>query len=139
MLDSAAVSTRSRSKDTKLTHGGLQLIKRALTNLIDNAMRHAKGAAPVHVSLQRAGAAAQIMIEDHGPGLPDDLVHRLENGQSLRESPRKQTGGGIGGLGLAIAQRAAMLHGATCARCRRRKAARGHACRCHWQFVGWRA
>ena len=91
--------------------GDLRLIERALTNLIDNAIRHAPGAAPVRVSLQRAGTEAQIMIEDNGPGLPDDLVHRLENGQSLREPPLKRTGGGIGGLGLAIAQRVAMLHG----------------------------
>ena len=91
--------------------GDLQLIERALTNLIDNAMRHAPGAAPVRVSLKRAGPEAQIMIEDSGPGLPDDLVHRLENGQSLRDPPPKRIAGGIGGLGLAIAQRVALLHG----------------------------
>ena len=91
--------------------GDLQLLERALTNLIDNAMRHAPGAAPVRVSLQRAGAEARIMIEDNGPGLPEDLVHRLEHSQSLRDPPLKRPGGGIGGLGLAIAQRVAMLHG----------------------------
>ena len=91
--------------------GDLQLIERALTNLIDNAMRHAPGAAPVLVSLTRAGAEAQVLIEDAGPGLPDDLVQRLERDQSLREPPIKRPGGGIGGLGLAIAQRVALLHG----------------------------
>ncbi len=91
--------------------GDLQLIERALTNLIDNAMRHAPGAAPVRVSLRRTGAQAQIMIEDNGPGLPEALVHRLEHSQSLRDPPLKRSGGGIGGLGLAIAQRVAMLHG----------------------------
>jgi signal transduction histidine kinase len=91
--------------------GDLQLIERALTNLIDNAMRHAPGATPVRVSVQRAGGEAQILIEDTGPGLPVDLVYRLEHGQSLREPPLKRIGGGIGGLGLAIAQRVALLHG----------------------------
>jgi signal transduction histidine kinase len=36
---------------------------------------------------------------------------RLENGQSLRDPPLRRSSGGIGGLGLAIAQRVAALHG----------------------------
>lgn len=91
--------------------GDLHLIERALTNLIDNAMRHAPGAEPVRVSLQRDGAQVQILVEDAGPGLPADLVHRLEHGESLRDPPPRRIGGGIGGLGLAIAQRVAVLHG----------------------------
>ena len=91
--------------------GDLHLIERALTNLIDNAMRHAPGVEPVRVSLQRDGAEVQILIEDTGPGLPADLVHRLEYGESLRDPPPRRSGGGIGGLGLAIAQRVAVLHG----------------------------
>jgi signal transduction histidine kinase len=91
--------------------GDLQLIERALTNLIDNAMRHAPGAAPVRVSLRREGAQAQILIEDTGPGLPAELLLRLTQGRSLRDPPVRRTRGGIGGLGLAIAQRVALLHG----------------------------
>ena len=95
--------------------GDLQLIERALTNLIDNAMRHAPGAGPVHVSVRREGTQARILVEDAGPGLPDELVARLEQGQSLRDPPLprsgRRSGGGIGGLGLAIAQRVAVLHG----------------------------
>ena len=91
--------------------GDLQLIERALSNLIDNAMRHAPGCAPVRVSLRREGAQAQIWVEDAGPGLPEELRLRLERGQSLRDPPVRSTSGGIGGLGLAIAQRVAVLHG----------------------------
>jgi signal transduction histidine kinase len=91
--------------------GDLHLIERALTNLIDNALRHAPGALPVRVSLRRSGALAQIWIEDGGPGLPAELLQRLEDGRSLREPPLRRTHGGIGGLGLAIAQRVALLHG----------------------------
>jgi len=91
--------------------GDLQLIERALTNLIDNAVRHAPGALPVRVSLRRNGALAQIWVEDGGPGLPPELLRRLESGQSLRDPPLRRTQGGIGGLGLAIAQRVAALHG----------------------------
>ena len=106
--------------------GDLQLIERALTNLIDNALRHAPGASPVRVSLRREGALAQIVVEDTGPGLPLELLRRLDAQTSLRDPPMpRPTGrsgaigaigaiggiGGIGGLGLAIAQRVALLHG----------------------------
>ena len=91
--------------------GDLQLIERALTNLIDNAIRHAPGAQPVRVSLRREGGLAQILVEDTGPGLPPELRDRLDAQSSLRDPPIKRSSGGIGGLGLAIAQRVAQLHG----------------------------
>jgi len=91
--------------------GDLQLIERALTNLIDNAVRHAPGSRPVWVSLRREGTQAEIVVEDGGPGLPDELHQRLDQGLPLRDPPIKRSSGGIGGLGLAIAQRVAVLHG----------------------------
>ncbi len=91
--------------------GDLQLIERALTNLIDNAVRHAPGKQAVRVSLRREGEQAQIVVEDAGPGLPEELHQRLDRGLSLRDPPIKRSSGGIGGLGLAIAQRVAVLHG----------------------------
>ena len=97
--------------------GDLQLIERALSNLIDNALRHAPGSSPVRVSLRRHGASAQILVEDAGPGLPPAWLDRLARQHSLRDPPlRRASGGGagvggIGGLGLAIAQRVALLHG----------------------------
>ncbi|EHR71233.1 signal transduction histidine kinase [Burkholderiales bacterium JOSHI_001] len=93
--------------------GDLQLIERALTNLIDNALRHAPGSQPVRVSLRRQGSQAEIVVEDGGPGLPGELHQRLDQGLSLRDPPIKRSSGGIGGLGLAIAQRVAVLHGGT--------------------------
>ena len=89
--------------------GDLQLVDRAVTNLIDNALRHAPGR--VQVQLQRSARAVHIVVEDEGPGLPPELRRRLDAGQSLREPPIRRPGGGFGGLGLAIAQRIAQLHG----------------------------
>ncbi len=94
--------------------GDMQLIERAICNLIDNALRHAPaapGAAAVWVSVQRSGPQVHVVVEDAGPGLPEELQQRLRQGQSLREPPLRRTSGGIGGLGLAIAQRVAQLHG----------------------------
>jgi signal transduction histidine kinase len=96
-------------------NGDLHLIERAITNLIDNAVRHSDAAAPVRVSLTREGLQARIVVEDGGPGLPAELTRRLDAGLSVREPPIQRPGGamggGMGGLGLAIAQRVAVLHG----------------------------
>jgi signal transduction histidine kinase len=89
--------------------GDWQLVERALSNLIDNARRHASGA--VRVSLAREGAQACIRVRDDGPGLPAAVAERLASGQSLRHPPLPRSAGGLGGLGLAIAQRVAQLHG----------------------------
>lgn len=92
--------------------GDLHLVERALTNLIDNARRHGGSSAPVRVLLQSGRGQAQVVVEDAGPGLPEALHLRLVEGRPLREAPLpRSASGGIGGLGLAIAQRVAVLHG----------------------------
>lgn len=106
--DAPPVSLLGPAPEPLEVQGDLQLVERALSNLIDNARRHA-GA--VQVRLLRAGLQAQVLIEDRGPGLPAELHQRLHDGQSLREPPMQRPQGGIGGLGLAIAQRVAVLHG----------------------------
>ncbi len=92
-------------------NGDFQLIERALTNLIDNAVRHAGCDQPVRVSVEREATQALVFIEDDGLGLPAEVAQRLAAQQSLREPPMRRTRGGMGGLGLAIAQRVAWLHG----------------------------
>jgi signal transduction histidine kinase len=82
-------------------------IKRAVTNLIENALKYGYEA---QVGTGRAGAYAVVTVEDRGPGIPESELeavlapfHRGENGRG----PDK---GGIG-LGLSIAQAIAEDHG----------------------------
>jgi signal transduction histidine kinase len=105
----APVALAGPPPEPLVLEGDLQLVERALTNLIDNALRHAPGR--VQVRLQRDAAKARIVVEDRGPGLPAELRRRLNAGESLRQPPMRRPGGGFGGLGLAIAQRIAQLHG----------------------------
>ncbi|GAC1340485.1 MAG: hypothetical protein NVSMB18_10670 [Acetobacteraceae bacterium] len=99
------------SPDAVEMEGDPHLIERALTNLIDNAIRHGQGPKPSRVSMQVGARHATVVIEDSGRGLPTVLARRLNAGQPVRDPPLRQAGGGTGGLGLAIAQRIALLHG----------------------------
>ena len=76
-------------------------VKRAITNLVDNARRHAR-----HVSLatQQLGRSVIVTIDDDGPGIPAD---RRESVFRPFESDVK---GGTG-LGLTIARDIVRAHG----------------------------
>jgi two-component system, OmpR family, osmolarity sensor histidine kinase EnvZ len=84
-----------------------QMLTRALDNLIDNALHH--GAPPVEVSLVAAGNVAELSVRDHGPGIAPQLRGTAMQPFSRLDSARTRTGSV--GLGLAIADRVARLHG----------------------------
>ena len=79
--------------------------KRALTNILDNALRYSPAGAPVHLSWAAADeSTVQITVEDHGPGIdPDLLPHVFEPG--IRGAPAAGSPDDGAGLGLTIAKR----------------------------------
>ncbi|MDA7429199.1 ATP-binding protein [Primorskyibacter aestuariivivens] len=82
-------------------------LKRALRNLIDNAVRYGENA---EVGLLRDRDAAIISISDNGPGLPEDQLEAVfEPFRRLETSRSRDTGGT--GLGLAIARTVIRAHG----------------------------
>ena len=83
-------------------------MSRLLSNLIDNALRY--GGAPVDVSSRSDGRSVVIEVGDRGPGIPPEQVDRLKR-PFTRGDPARSGGGGAG-LGLAIVERIARLHGA---------------------------
>lgn len=84
-------------------------IRRAVTNLIDNAVKYA-GAAEVSVS--RDGPATVIAVRDRGPGIPADQLDAVfEPFTRLETSRNRDTGGS--GLGLALARAIASDAGGT--------------------------
>lgn len=84
-------------------------LRRALTNLIDNALRYAGSDKPVSVSLVSRGAECEIEIADRGPGIAAAEVDRLKRPFTRLETARTDARGS--GLGLAIVDRVARMHG----------------------------
>ncbi len=84
-------------------------LKRAFSNLIDNAVKYGGGA---RVVLDDRGADILLRIEDDGPGIPEaDMQAVFEPFRRLETSRNRGTGGS--GLGLTIARRAVEQHGGT--------------------------
>ncbi|MBR0672463.1 HAMP domain-containing protein [Roseomonas soli] len=84
-------------------------MKRALANLIDNALKYGGVA---RVTLRDSGTMVEISIEDDGPGIPDqEMEAAFEPFRRLDPARNPESGGS--GLGLTIARQVAERHGGT--------------------------
>jgi two-component system OmpR family sensor kinase len=81
-------------------------VEQALSNLVDNALRHAQGA--VTLAVERVDGAVKLHVRDEGPGVPEEFVPR-----AFERFSRAGANGGTGGsgLGLAIVGLIAGAHG----------------------------
>jgi len=82
-------------------------LRRALVNLIDNALKHA--GPPVEIASRRDGGRLLIDVLDRGPGIPPAEAERLKQPFTRLDAARGGRGGA--GLGLAIVDRVARAHG----------------------------
>jgi signal transduction histidine kinase len=87
--------------------GRISALKRALANLLDNAVKYGGEA---RISLIDSRVDLRILIEDNGPGIAESELARVCEPYVRLESSRSRATGGVG-LGLAIAREAALLHG----------------------------
>ncbi len=92
-------------------NGNRELLRRALENVVRNALRYTASGSAVEVMLSNgAGQEVSISVRDHGPGVPKEaLAEIFRPFYRVAESRDRQSGGA--GIGLAIAARAVELHG----------------------------
>lgn len=82
-------------------------IKRALRNLVSNAVRYGGSAA---ISASDDGTTAILRVEDDGPGIPAGLIADMLEPFTRGEASRNRATGGAG-LGLTLARAIAEQHG----------------------------
>lgn len=81
------------------------LLEEALSNLIDNALRHARGVRTIRV--QVGNNPPSLTVEDDGSGIPPQEAERVF--EAFYRAPGSEAGGA--GLGLAIVREIAHAHG----------------------------
>ncbi len=82
-------------------------VRRALRNLMENAQRYGSRA---RVSVTQVGDRAEMLIEDEGPGIPEQDLEKVFDPFTRLETSRSRETGGIG-LGLPIARAILRAHG----------------------------
>ncbi|MDO8789616.1 MAG: ATP-binding protein [Sulfuritalea sp.] len=85
-----------------------QALRRAVTNLIDNALRYAGSESPVELAFSAANGAFSIDVCDRGPGIPAEDAERMKRPFARLDAARSNATGA--GLGLAIVDRIARSH-----------------------------
>lgn len=90
-------------------HGNPELLRRAVENVLRNAIRYSPEKSPVELTINETPGDANIVIRDFGPGVPEAALNRIFD-PFFRVEEARNTNGGGSGLGLSIAKRAVHLH-----------------------------
>jgi signal transduction histidine kinase len=89
-------------------YGDAALIQQAVANLVDNAVKFSPSGGKVCLAASAGPEGLEVMVSDQGPGIPDEerakATERFYRGESARSTPGS-------GLGLALVQAVAQLHG----------------------------
>ena len=119
ITDDADFEARSRKRSVKLESaetctivGNEQLLRRAIENVVRNAVQYTAEGTEVEVKLECLDKtnAAVITVRDHGVGVPENALTEIFRPFYRVDDARDREAGGVG-LGLAIAERAVRLHG----------------------------
>lgn len=87
-----------------------ELVRRALDNVLRNAMRFSPHGGAIDIELRDAPERVSLTVRDYGPGVPDGALERIFEPFFRVDESRDSDRGGVG-LGLSIARRAVSLHG----------------------------
>ena len=86
------------------------LVQSAVENVVRNALKYTAEGTTVAVKVIDESNVIRIVIDDHGPGVPKEVIDKIFE-PFFRVEESRVTRSGTGGIGLAIAERSIRLHG----------------------------
>lgn len=105
--NSNAMIRYSTNYDVSAVQGREQALRRAVTNIIENAFHYGK---TIAVKLESDNKRLELSVEDDGPGIPLDKREDVFKAFYRVEGSRNKETGGVG-LGLSIAKDVIVSHG----------------------------
>jgi two-component system sensor histidine kinase CpxA len=108
--DRAAFIRTVRRAGAVTIRGDGALLRRAVENVLRNALFYTPDDTTVETLVESDGHWARLVVRDHGPGVPEAALPQLFEPFFRVDQARARNTGGVG-LGLAISQRAVELHG----------------------------
>jgi len=96
-----AVATDVTLPANMLVLGEKDLLIRAIGNVVRNAVRYASNGGPIQIAARTVDEHIEIIISDHGPGVPEEDVTKLFDPFFRVDVSRDRETGGVG-LGLTI-------------------------------------
>lgn len=90
--------------------GDALMLRRALSNLLSNALRYAKPGTDIHVVIVQQASSTIITIQNEGPTISKDQQQRIFDRFYRTDASRRRTDEGAG-LGLAITKSIVEAHG----------------------------
>jgi signal transduction histidine kinase len=103
-----ADTSEGDARPAAVVHGSRVQLSRLLTNLTDNARRHARTTVSIGVAVR--DDMVELSVDDDGPGIPESDRERVFERFTRLDDARARQDGGTG-LGLAIAKSLVELHG----------------------------
>lgn len=88
-----------------------RMVSTVVDHLLDNAIRHTPAGTTIDVAARGNGEHIAVVVEDDGPGIPDDVMPHLFERFYRGDAARTRTAGA--GLGLSIAAAIARAHNGT--------------------------
>lgn len=107
--DDKLVELRRRIIDSALVFGDRELLAQALTNLLDNALKHTPAGGHIDLELRRHDHTIDVIVADSGPGVPAEERERVLQRFARLDESRSTPGSG---LGLALVRAVADQHDA---------------------------
>ncbi len=108
------VSFENAGPDGGEVLGNPELLGRAIENVIRNAIAYTAPGTSVEIQLSHQGPAGKnqvvLQVKDHGPGVPEAALKSIFHPFYRLDGSRQRSTGGFG-VGLAITERAVLLHG----------------------------